>query len=84
MEAVVDGSVKQPTAPRGRPPASTFAGDEEVDLIARLLYAVTNGRPPHDPEAIDWSNVRWATIQGYLNRARFVRDELKKRGWTSP
>jgi hypothetical protein len=59
--------------------------DEEVELIARLLCTVTNSSPPVPIEQMEWPpRGGRATLTRYVNRALYIRDELKARGWTSP
>lgn len=58
--------------------------DEEVELIARLFHAATSISPYQKIENIVWPPRDRNTLKRYLNRAKYVRDELKLRGWTSP
>ncbi len=58
--------------------------DEEIELIARLFHVATNTNPNLQIEEIPWPPHYNSTYKRYINRARYVRDELKARGWTSP
>jgi len=57
--------------------------DEEVELIIRLLIGALSFGGPVEPEKIEWPNNK-ITMTHYAERATFIRNGLKARGWTSP